>query len=132
MLILGFHLIDWQLIQAKPNISFFPIEMMLCSSLLRLGMIEKTDRTKFLGLIIDSRLSFCYHVDFVASKIFMTIGVLYKLGSLLPSAALFSLYQCLVLPYFTYGIDSWFVTGRSRIQKLEVLQRKCIRAINFY
>ena len=83
------------------------------------------------NLIIDSRLSFCYHVDFVASKISKTIGLLYKLRSFLPSAALLSLYQCLVLPYFTYGIDSWFATGRSRIQKLEVLQRKCIRAINF-
>ena len=94
-------------------------------------VIEVTDQTKFLGLIIDSRLSFCYHVDFLASKISKTIGVLYKLRSFLPSAALLSLYQCLVFPYFTYGIDSWFATGRSRIQKLEVLQRKCIRAINF-
>ena len=94
-------------------------------------VIEVTDQTTFLGLIIDSRLSFCYHIDFVASKISKTIGVLYKLRSFLPSAALLSLYQCLVLHYFTYGIDSWFATGRSRIEKLEVLQRKCIRALNF-
>ena len=57
--------------------------------------------------------------------------MLHKLRRVLPSAAILSLSQCLVHPFFTCGIASWFATGRSRIQKLEVLLRNTIWAINF-
>ena len=94
------------------------------------GEIQSTDNTKFLGIHIDRHLTFQVHINYLAEKISKTMGILYKLDKILPHSILRTLYQSLVHPYFLYGIEAWYNTSQTTLNKLVVLQKKCIRTIN--
>ena len=93
------------------------------------GLIEPTNSTKFLGVIIDKNLNFHAHVDFIARKLSKNVGILFKLNYL-PYSVLRTLYQTLIYPYFLYGIAVYLNCGKTIYNKLVVIQKKCIRAIN--
>jgi len=92
--------------------------------------IEETDSIKFLGLHIDKHLTFKNHINHISNKISKSIGIIYKLNRFLPPNILSTLYSTLVQPYFTYGIEAWYATSKINSNKLIVLQKRAIRAIN--
>ena len=94
------------------------------------SQIAETTHTKFLGLYLDKQLTFRHHVNHINSKVSKLIGVLYKLKQHLPHSTLKLLYQTLLLPHFTYGIEAWFGTYSNVTSKSKVLQKKAIRIIN--
>jgi hypothetical protein len=73
----------------------------------KLTEIEYKEFIKYLGVIIDSSLTWKYHVDNIASKISKSIGIITRLRHFVPLSTLLSIYQCLILPYITYGIIVW-------------------------
>ena len=94
------------------------------------GVIQPTNSTKFLGIYIDSKLNFRSHIDYISSKLSKNLGVLNKVKCFLPSNILLSLYHSLIQPYLNYGIEAYFNSYRSHLNKLFVLQKNSIRAIN--
>ena len=48
----------------------------------------------------------------------------------MPHSALLILYYTLVHPYLTYGIEAWYATYTNNTNKLFIMQKKSIRAIN--
>ena len=42
-------------------------------------LVDEVNSVKYLGLVLDSHLSWNEHIDLIASKIRSVIGVLYKL-----------------------------------------------------
>jgi hypothetical protein len=94
------------------------------------GIIQKNDCTIFLGINIYCNLTFSNHLNFICSKISKTIGILYKIRNYMPTNVLISIYQGLILPYLTYGIELWGGAGTSLLNKLVISQKKAIRAIN--
>ena len=93
------------------------------------SQIEGICSTKFLGLNVDNNLNFHSHVDYISNKISKSVGILYKLN-FLPSSILIKLYQSLVQPYITYGLIAYFGCSKSYLNKLIIIQKRCIRAIN--
>ena len=53
--------------------------------------LEKKTSTKFLGVVLDDRLSWKYHFDYISSSISRGIGILHKLKDALPNDVLFML-----------------------------------------
>ena len=92
--------------------------------------ILRTDSIKFLGIFIDEKLSFKDHVNHISGKIGKTVGLLYRLNKFLPNHILRTLYHCLVLPYISYGIEAWFAASQTTTERVSILQKKTIRAIN--
>ena len=92
--------------------------------------IRKTDSTKFLGIVIDKNLTFKEHINNISSKVSKSIGILYKLNHSLPSDILKILYNSLILPYLSYGIESWYGAPRYMTNKIFILQKKAIRAVH--
>ena len=89
------------------------------------------ESSKFLGVIIDSKLSFEMHINLVIKKISKTIGIFYKLkqnGA--PKNVLICMYYSLFYPYLLYGNLIWGKTYRVHINKLLILQKKIIRIIS--
>ena len=70
--------------------------------------IKQTDSIKFLGLIIDEHLKFDKQTNSICNKLSKTVGILYKLNKTMPIKILKTLYQSLIVPYLTYGIEIWF------------------------
>ena len=61
----------------------------------------------FLGLILQSNLSWNKHVNHISLKVSKRIRILYRLKSVYPLKVLLTLYNTLMLPYINYGILSW-------------------------
>ena len=87
-----------------------------------------SDSFKFIGLILDSRLSFNVHINYVVSKVSKNRGSFINL-SYLPRSILHSLFFSSVYPYLYYCIEAkgWYLcfynTG------FFFLQKKIIRII---
>ena len=78
---------------------------------------------KHLGILLDARLTFEEHYKTILSKTNRTIGLLRKLQSLLPRAALITIYKAFVRPHLDYGdvlYDQAF--NASFHEKLESIQ----------
>ena len=92
--------------------------------------ISEKDHIKFLGILIDNRLKFHFHTSYISSKLSKQIGLLYKLSKYIPTNVLKLLYNTLFLPYINYGIEAWFGSFSNNTEKIFILQKKSIRAIN--
>jgi hypothetical protein len=91
--------------------------------------LARVDVTKFLGLSIDSGLTFGDQVNQMCSKISKAIGIMYKLSSYVPPDGLVNLYFSLVHSHFIYGITSWGGSAMIHLNKLCVLQRRAINLL---
>ena len=92
--------------------------------------ISQVIHTKFLGIIIDNKLSWNQHITQLSNKIARNISVLYKLREALPHKLLLNMYYTFIYPLFTYGINLWGNTYKSNISKLIGLQKRVIRVIH--
>jgi len=116
----------------KTNYIIFTYKSIYTFPALYLGekQLTRTSSTKFLGVYFDENLTFRQHADYLSKKISKSLGILYKLRYFMPQQALLILYYTLIHPYFSYGIEAWHSTNSTLTDKIFVLQKKAIRAIN--
>ena len=69
--------------------------------------INEVHHTKFLGVIIDNKLKWKEHINYISKKIAKGIGVIVKATKLFDKVTLLSLYNSLILPYLSYCIHIW-------------------------
>ena len=64
---------------------------------------------KYLGMLIDSNLSWKIHIEYIALKTSKTVGRYLNatLRHFLPLHTLLHIYQSLISPYITYGLSVW-------------------------
>ena len=72
--------------------------------------IDEVKNTKFLGVIIDNKLTWKDHINYVAGKVSRAIGMIVKAKKYLRKEALLTLYYSFVYPYFTYCNHIWGAT----------------------
>ena len=78
-------------------------------------IVKQAVETKFLGIIIDQRLSWKSHISFVSKKISKTVGIIAKARYYLSSKLLLTLYFSLVYSYLTYRNVAWSSTYCSNL-----------------
>ena len=91
--------------------------------------IQRKNSTKFLGLIIDDKLSWKEHASFLHGKLSRLSGVFTKVRIFLPPTALKTLYYALVHSHLNYGLVFWSTLNKTQFNKLFRLQKKFIRFI---
>ena len=91
--------------------------------------IEEVKKTKFLGVIIDNKLTWKDHVAHVASKVSRGMGMIIKTRNYLNRKGLLTLYYTFVYPYLTYCNHIWGNIYQSNLKHLCVLQNKIVRII---
>ena len=64
--------------------------------------------------MIDSNLSWKYHIESICHKINKSIEIIAKIRHYVPRRVLLSVYNSLIVPYLTYGI---YVLKRSSFRK---------------
>ena len=67
-------------------------------------LLDQKTYIKYLGILIDSNLTWKYHISYITSKISKTIGVIARLRLFVPSSTLLTLYRSLILPYLLCGL----------------------------
>ena len=94
-------------------------------------LLERKDYVKYLGVLIDSTLSWRQHILFISSKISKSLGIISRLRHFVPTDTLLSIYQSLIQPYITYGIAVWGQGAPTNLDKLLILQKRALRLIHF-
>ena len=91
--------------------------------------ISRVETTKFLGIIIDEKLKWQYHISYVALKLAKSLGILYRLKTKLPKSCLLTVYYSLIYPHLTYCNIVWGGAAKAIINELVVLQKRAIPII---
>ena len=87
--------------------------------------IEFVQNFNFLGIHLDTGLTWKHHIAIVSKKISKVVGILQRLKNILPVHVLLTIYNSLLLPHLNYGALLW----EKYANKLFILQKKAVRAI---
>ncbi len=93
--------------------------------------IAQKEYVKYLGVLIDSKLSFKQHTIAISKKISRAIGIMYKLRYFVNKKILLMIYYSLVYPFLIYAIPVWGVAANKSLNPILVLQKKVVRLILF-
>ena len=85
------------------------------------------DTVQFLGVVLNSNLSWNDHISSVCVKVSRFIGILNRLKYEIPCNILFTLYNAYILPYLSYCNSIWGNTYSCHLERLFLLQKKAIR-----
>ena len=91
--------------------------------------VDLVYQTKFLGVFIDSKLSWSSHINHVAGKISKSIGIITKARKFLDTKTLTGLYYTFIYPYLNYCCTVWGIAPESQLLKLHILQKRIVRII---
>ena len=90
-------------------------------------IIKQVTQTKFLGVIIDEKLSWQPHITELTRKLACCAGVLNRIKDNIPSHLHKSLYHTLFESHLTYGITVWGGVSQNKLLPLFRAQKKCCR-----
>ena len=89
--------------------------------------LTRVTETKYVGVIIDEKLSWKPHIDYIARKTRQNNFLLNKVKHIFPAKLKLWLYNALIKPYLEYCCAIW---GHQNTQKLKIIQKRSIRCIN--
>lgn len=85
--------------------------------------------TKFLGVILDNKLSWQPHVDDLSKKLNSCLFMLRKLAKICPRRIALLAYHSLIIAKMTYGLIAWGGTSKANFDRIFKLQKRAIRYI---
>lgn len=91
--------------------------------------ICKVDHFKYLGLTVDSILSWENHIENLKNKLSVLCGVFRKISPFVPLNWMMNLYHSLVHSRLQYLVCLWGTASMSRVRELQVLQNRCLKII---
>ena len=91
--------------------------------------LDRKTQGKFLGVILDEKLTFKEHVKYISNKVSKLTGLLYKIKDFFPLQVLRNLYFSLIYPYLNYCILAWGSANISVLEPLFILQKKLVRIL---
>ena len=90
-------------------------------------IIPSHETVKYLGVIIDSKLSFAPHIKYLESK--LSNGIISRLKSTLPNDALLKLYYALFQSHLLYGLTICGSTFPTYLNPIKTLQNRAVKNI---
>ena len=91
--------------------------------------LEEKNSTKYLGILIDNKLTWQAHIDSLKAKLSQSCYALYMLKSYANIEAMKHVYYGLIYSKIEYCISSWGGCCVSRLSPIIKLQKKAIRLI---
>jgi hypothetical protein len=88
-------------------------------------------KIKYLGVILDHRLSWKHHLNELSKKLSRSVGMLFKIRDLCPPSVLRSLYFSIFNSHLSYGLPAWGNANRYYLDQIFKIQKMAIRAISF-
>ena len=87
---------------------------------------------KYLGVILDNRLSFNQHTDYMKSKINKNMSIFKRLSNtrMLSLEVSYRLYHAYIRPYYQSLLNIFPILSCTRKQQLEAMNRKIFRSIH--
>lgn len=102
----------------------------ICPDLVINGtLIEKVTEYEYLGVYIDERLSWDFHIRTTVSKCSSLCGILRKLSKFVPAHVLMKIYYSFIHSRYQYGIAAWGSCNKVYLKPLQIQQNRCIKSI---
>ena len=79
---------------------------------------------KYLGVILDSKMSWIQHISYVKNKVAKGIGIMFKARTYLDRRSLINLYNAYIYPYLIYCVESWGNAAKCHLDPLYILQQQ--------
>lgn len=92
----------------------------------------KDSAVRYLGIYLDRRLTWSYHINKKLSESYARLAILYPILNKKSSLKLKCgtlIYTAIIRPIFTYGCSVWYATSKTNLNKLQILQNKALRII---
>ena len=89
------------------------------------------NHVKYLGMYIDKYLSWDVHIQELSKKLSRANGILSKLRYNAPLSTCLQVYYAIFYSNLIYGCNVWGLTTNENLDKIEVLQNKCVRILKF-
>ena len=87
--------------------------------------LKEVENCKYLGFILDNKISWVEHITYVKNKISKGIGIMYQARKYLNRNGLISLYNSYIYPLLIYCVESWGNASVCHLDPLFVLQKNC-------
>ena len=91
--------------------------------------ISRVYETKFLGVMLDSNLTWKSHIKYIKSKLCKSLGIIGKARRYLHKESLVNLYYSFLYPYLVFCITIWGGACISTLQPLISIQKRALRII---
>ena len=88
------------------------------------------DECKYLGVVLDKRLTFAKHIDFVTNKSNLCMKSLYSVlnrNSRLNTSSKLLLYKSAIRPILLYAAPSWGDCAATHKKKIQIVQNRFLR-----
>ena len=91
-------------------------------------VITKVKDTKFLGVVIDSKLNWIAHMQYIRKKLRSMTGAICRIRKSIPAELYLKIYNALFESHLSYGISVWGVVIKERSNdSIFITQKHCIR-----
>ena len=87
-------------------------------------VVRESKSQKYLGLIVDNKLNFYQHIEYIKKKVSKRIGAMYRSKNLLPLKFRKMFANALMLPHFDYLDIIWCKTYKSKLKDLDISYKK--------
>lgn len=97
--------------------------------LLNSSPIEEVKSFKYLGLILDSTLSWVDHIKHIERKVTSLCGILRRVSYFVSRNILLKFYFAHIHSSFSYLTLTWGRASKSSLRSLQILQNRCLKTI---
>ena len=94
-------------------------------------VISQSREERFLGVILDDRLSFKSHRAAIAKKISRNAGIFFRARHMFSLQTLKTLYSSFIQSHLIFCSVIWGVGSKCSLQNIFVAQKKALRAVTF-
>lgn len=92
-------------------------------------VIERVEVMKYLGVMIDDRLRFNDHCDYILKKIGKKISFLNRIGNHVSTYTRCIIYKTIIAPHFEYCATLLVDMGETQLSRLQKAQNRAMRVI---
>ena len=92
-------------------------------------MLQQVEYSKYLGVLIDAKLTWQPHIDYVFNKVLKFTSIFYKISCKLQIDILKMIYFAFVYPYLLYAVEIYGNTYQTHLNRLMVLNNKILRIL---
>jgi hypothetical protein len=90
--------------------------------------INHVQSIKFLGIHLDTHLTWTIHINNIKNKIAKGLGIINKVKKLMNKGTLLTLYYSFVFPYLSYCISIWGCAANTHLFTLLKIQKKLLES----
>lgn len=91
--------------------------------------IERKQVARFLGVLVDDKLTWTHQIAAIKSKMSKYVGVIFKLKGILPLSVRLAIYNSFVQSHLNYCSLIWGTCAKSNLNKLFTAQKKAVRGV---